>query len=117
MRTGWGEAFAAMPDWKSIQVPEKEEAYPELVQFGPTPSHGFFIRHARNLEFSHVEIAPAQADPRPAFRLEDVHRCDFFAITAPRQQNFSLQNVSDFRLAWSRAGEDTSLENVQDRVL
>ena len=26
-------------------------------RFGPTPSNGFFIRHLKNLEMSHVEIA------------------------------------------------------------
>jgi polygalacturonase len=117
MRVNWGETFAPMPDWQSIHVPEKEDAYPELLQFGPTPSHGFFLRHVRNLEMSHVEIAPAHADPRPAFWLEDVHRADFFAITAPPQRNFSLHNVSEFRLAWSRAGRDANLDAVDDQVL
>jgi polygalacturonase len=116
MRVNWGQTFEPMPDWKGIRVPEMEEAYPELLPFGPTPSHGFFIRHLRNLEMSHVEIAPANADPRPAFWLEDVHRADFFAITAPRQQNFSLHKVSDFRLAWSRAAKDTNLETVADQI-
>ena len=117
LRVGFGESFAPMPDWQGIHVPEKEDAYPELLPFGPTPSHGFYIRHLRNLEMSHVEVAPANADPRPAFWLEDVHRADFFAITAPKQQNFSLHNVSEFRLAWSRAAKDTDLAAVEDQVL
>jgi polygalacturonase len=117
MRVNWGQTFEPMPDWKQIHVPENEEAYPEVLQFGPTPAHGFFIRHLRNLEMSHVEIAPAHADPRPALWLEDVHRADFFAITAPPQQNFSLHNVTDFRLAWSRAAADINLATVTDRVL
>ena len=117
MRVGFGESFISMPDWQGIHVPEKEDAYPELLPFGPTPSHGFFIRHLRNLEMSHVEIAPANADPRPAVWLEDVHRADFFAITAPKQQNFSLHKVSEFRLAWSRAAKDTNLAAVEDQVL
>ena len=66
---------------------------------------------------SHVEIAPANADPRPAFWLEDVHRADFFAITAPRQPNFSLHNVTDFRLAWSRAAADTSIAQTATQTL
>ena len=117
MRVNWGATFEPMPDWRSIRVPEKEDAYPEPLQFGPTPSHGFFIRHLRNLEMSHVEIAPANPDPRPAFWLEDVHRADFFAITAPKQENFSLHYVSDFRLGWSRAAKDTNLEVVEEQVL
>lgn len=84
---------------------------------GPTPSHGFFVRHLRNLEMSHVEVAPMAPDPRPAFWLEDVHRADFFAITAPWQQNFSLHGVSDFRLAWSRAGKDANIDKAEDQVI
>lgn len=49
---------------------------------------------------SHVEIAPATRDPRPAFWLEDVHWADFFAITAPPSRNFSLHSVEDFHLVW-----------------
>jgi len=117
MRTHWGETRLPMPDWHGIQVPELEAAYPELLQFGPTPCNGFFLRHLRNLEMSHVEIAPANADPRPAFWLEDTHRTDFFAITAPVQQNFSLHRVSDFRIGWSRAAKDSVVGTVEEQVL
>jgi polygalacturonase len=117
MRVQWGATKQPMPDWHAIQVPEREDAYPELLQFGPTPCHGFFIRHVRNLEMSHIEIAPANPDPRPAFWLEDTHRTDFLAITAPPQQNFSLHQVSDLRIAWSRAAKDTTLATAKDQVL
>ena len=117
MRVHWGEETKPMPDWHTIHVPELEDGYPELLRFGPTPSNGFFVRHLRNLEMSHVEIAPSATDPRPAFWLEDVHRADFFAITAPPQPNFSLHNVSDFRLLWSRAAKDTTLANADNQVI
>lgn len=117
MRVQWGETKQPMPDWHTIKVPEIEDAYPELLRFGPTPSNGFFIRHLRNLEMSHVEVAPSNPDPRPAFWLEDVHRCDFFAITAPPQGNFALHNVQDFRLTWSRAAKDTTLASVADQLV
>lgn len=106
-----------MPDWRTIQVPEQEQGYPELMSFGPTPCHGFFIRHLKNLEMSHIEIAPAVADPRPAFWLEDVQRADFFAVTAPLQPNFALHNVSDLRIFWSRAAKDTTLGAATDQML
>ncbi|MES2392722.1 MAG: glycoside hydrolase family 28 protein [Acidobacteriota bacterium] len=117
MRIGWGDNSKPMPDWHSIVVPEIEDAYPELLRFGPTPSNGFFIRHLKNLEMSHVEIAPVAADPRPAFWLEDVHRADFFAITAPPQPNFSLHNVTDLRIHWSRATKDTTRETAASEVV
>lgn len=117
MRVHWGEKYEPMPDWRTIKVPEREDAYPELLQFGPTPTHGFFIRHLKNLEMAHVEVAPQAADPRPAFWLEDVHRADFFAITAPAQPNFALHNVTDFRLLWSRAAKDATLSTADNQTV
>jgi polygalacturonase len=117
MRVQWGATTQPMPDWRSLHVPEKEDAYPELLQFGPTPCHGFFLRHLRNLEMSHVEIAPSNPDPRPAFWLEDTHRTDFLAVTAPPQQNFSLHQVTDLRIGWSRAAKDVTLAVAEEQVL
>jgi polygalacturonase len=115
--TGWGETSKPMPDWKTLQVPESEDAYPELLRFGPTPCNAFFIRHLKNLEMSHVEVAPQNADPRPAFHLEDVHRADFFAITAPPQPNFALHNVTDLRILWSRAAKDAERTKADNETL
>jgi polygalacturonase len=117
MRIGWGETSKPMPDWHTIKVPEIEDAYPELLRFGPTPCNGFFIRHLKHLEMSHVEVAPQAPDARPAFWLEDVERADFFAITAPPQPNFSLHNVRGLRIHWSRAAKDTALETASDQVV
>jgi polygalacturonase len=114
---GWGENSKPMPDWKTIQVPELVDGYPELLRFGPTPANGFFIRHLKHLEMSHVEIAPETADARPAFWLEDVERADFFAITAPVQPNFALRKVSDLRILWSRAAKDANVAAVEDQTL
>jgi polygalacturonase len=117
MKIGWGDQSKPMPDWHSIVVPELEDQYPELLRFGPTPCNGFFIRHLKHLEMSHVEVAPAPPDPRPAFWLEDVDRADFFAITAPPQPNFSLHNVRDLRIFWSRAAKDTTLPRADAQVI
>ncbi|MDQ2665798.1 MAG: glycoside hydrolase family 28 protein [Gemmatimonadota bacterium] len=114
---GRGPRARPFPDWSIIQVAEQENGYPELGSFGPTPSNGFFIRHLKNLEMSHVEVAPANADPRPAFWLEDVHRADFFAVTAPPQPNFALRNVADLRILWSRAAKDTTLLTPPDQTI
>jgi polygalacturonase len=100
-------------------VREDEAGYPELGRFGPTPSSGFFVRHLKRLEMSHVEIAPADGDSRPAFWLEDVQRADFFAVTAPSagEKNFVLKGVSDLRILWSRAAGDVVVKDVGDEVL
>lgn len=114
---GFGESSMPMPDWRTLHVPELETGYPEITFFGPTPCHGFFLRHVKNLEMSHVEIAPANRDPRPAFWLEDVSRADFFAITAPSQSNFDLHRVTDLRIAWSRAAKDVVLSTTTSQLL
>jgi hypothetical protein len=73
----------------------------------------------RNLEMSHVEIANAIPDARPAFYLNDVERADFFAITAPRTADgaFVLNNVRDLRIGWSRAAADTTLASIDNKIL
>jgi polygalacturonase len=98
---------------------EQIDNYPEPGRFGPTPSSGFFLRHMKNLEMSHVEIANTSADARPAFYLADVNRADFFAITAPRAADgaFSLHGVNDLRIGWSRAAADTTLANADNKTV
>jgi hypothetical protein len=73
----------------------------------------------RNVEMSHVEIANATSDGRPAFQLHDVERVDFFAITAPRAagSTFALRNVKDMRIGWSRAAADTVISSAENRNL
>jgi len=102
-----------------VQVPELEDGYPEPGRFGTIPATGFFMRHMRNVEMSHVEIANAAADARPAFYLNNVERADFFAVTAPRNADgaFALYDVKDLRIGWSRAAADTTLSSIDKKVL
>jgi polygalacturonase len=102
-----------------LLVPELENGYPEASMFGVTPASGFFLRHMRNLEFSHVEIATMVSDARPAFYLHDVERADFLAVTAPHTDDgaFALRDVKDFRVGWSRAATDTLLATVDEKRL
>jgi polygalacturonase len=101
------------------QVPELIDGYPEPGSFGVTPSSGFFLRHVRNLEMSHVEVANATPEARPAFYLQDVERADFFAITAPRSADgaFALHGVKDLRIGWSRAAQDAVIENATGKTI
>jgi polygalacturonase len=106
-------------DDANVQVPELSDAYPEPGRFGTTPASGFFLRHMRNLEMSHVEIANATPDLRPAFYLHDVERADFFAVTAPRgaEGAFALRQVKDLRIGWSRAAADANIGNINEKML
>jgi polygalacturonase len=92
----------------NVHPPENEKGYPETGMFGATPSHGFYLRHIKNIELSHVEIASKVPDARPAIALEDVHRADFIAITAPSTPPaFSINNSTDVRILLSRAAPDS----------
>jgi hypothetical protein len=76
---------------------------------GTLPAYGFYFRHVNRLEMSHVEIAPVTPDARPAFYLDDVHRADFFAITAPSSPPaFSINKSTDVRILMSRAAPDST---------
>jgi hypothetical protein len=92
------------------------DTYPEPVMFGPLPAQGFFVRHARNVEFDNVHIVPDVADARPVFWLEDVEGADFSRIYFSRRKatsGFLLKKVRDFRVFSSRSIPDTFLPHVK----
>lgn len=102
----------------TLVPPENSDKYPDPGMFGPMPAQGFFLRHVRRLEMSHVEIAPMAADARPSFVLEDVDRADFFAITAPTSpQAFSLRRATDLHVHLSRAAKDSVIEAAANQML
>ncbi len=104
-----------------LQPAEDENKYPEPTMFGPVlPSHGFFIRHARNIHLNNVEVVCIKEDARPAFVVQDVRGADFFRVKAqrpPDASTFALKNVADFSLTQSRPLPDTVLENVVEKKL
>ena len=102
----------------AVRPPEFETKYPDPGMFGPMPSQGFYFRHLRNLEVSHVEVAAASPDPRPSFYLTHVDRADFIAVTAPTTNPaFHLEQVTDLRILLSRAAKDTQLATADNQTL
>jgi len=99
------------------QPPDAEASYPEPSMFGELPASGFFIRHARNVEMSNVEIATASPDARPSFWLQDVVGADFFRLRLPSGPRFALDRVAQFRSFGSRGMADVSFEDSQSRNL
>jgi hypothetical protein len=104
-----------------IQPEEKENTYPEPTMFGQVlPSHGFFIRHVKNIHLSHIEIAYAKDDLRPPFVLHDVKSADFFRVKTQRAADvptFALKKVADFSVAMSRPVPDTQLESAEEKKI
>ncbi len=105
-------------DAAKVRPPENEGGYPEPTMFGPTPAHGFYIRHARHIELNHVEVATVQPDARPTIVLEDVDRADFFNLEAPHtagQPTISVRNAADLRILQNRYLDDIQLRGRIER--
>lgn len=86
-----------VPPREPFDTPEREKEYPEPSMFGLMPAYGFFIRHARGIELTNVEVAFMKEDGRPAFVLEDVDGADFQHVKAQKAagvSTFVLKDVS-----------------------
>ncbi len=59
---------------KEVAVPddEKEKDYPEATMWGVLPAKGFFVRHARNINFRNIIVTTDQPDARPEYVRVDV---------------------------------------------
>ncbi|WP_294391692.1 glycoside hydrolase family 28 protein [uncultured Sphingomonas sp.] len=93
----------------ALRPPENELGYPEATMFGDLPATGFFVRHARGVTMSNVEVAVAVADPRPALRLEDVTDAEFARMRLPKGIGYALDRVGGFRLSDSRGFGDRTI--------
>jgi len=81
-----------------LTPPESEKLYPEPWMFGLIPSSSFYIRHAKNIEISDVDISFMQPDFRPSVQLDDVKGSIFqnVRITQPdAPQKFVLINSDE----------------------
>jgi polygalacturonase len=90
----------ASKDQALLVVPEKENAYPDPQEFGKIPAGGFYIRHAKNVEMTNIEMKVENEDFRPAIILEDVKGATFINVRTPYKEgvpSFVLKNVTDFR--------------------
>jgi len=74
---------------------------PRADHVRPTPAHGFYIRHTKRVELSHVEVATVQPDARPTIVLDDVERADFIHLEAPYlkgQPTISVRETTGMRV-------------------
>jgi polygalacturonase len=115
MQKGGGSAVLA-----DINPPEQERDYPEPSRLGPLPAQGLFVRHARNLEVRHVEIAHVADDARACIWLNDVDRADFVGLKLPLEGGapaLSLHQTSKLSVSGSKPVADVSLDSVASGVL
>lgn len=101
---GGGDAAMAQ-----IDPPGLETGYPEPDRFGPLPATGFFVRHARHIEMSHVEIRTRAPDARPAFWLQHVDGFDGAHLHVPRgAPAFRRQDTRDVTVDAVRTWRDAA---------
>ena len=84
------------------------------------PSHGFYVRHVKGIQFDNIEIRTDKEDLRPAFVLENVQDADFFRIKVPHAAGaplFALHKVSDFVVHMCNDVPDTQLKTVESKTL
>jgi polygalacturonase len=84
------------------------------------PSHGFYVRHVKGIEFDNIDIRAAKEDARPAFVLDDVQDADFSHVKVPQAPGvpiFAMRDVSDFRVRQCTGVKDTELPKVDRKTL
>jgi polygalacturonase len=102
------------------RLDEREAEYPEPTMFGPTPSHGFFLRHVTGIEMNGVKLESAKEDVRPAVVLERVQSAEFIAFHSSRtdgQPIFTMRNVRDVTLHRCKPVIDTDIEQAAEKSL
>jgi polygalacturonase len=104
----------------ALQPAEREDTYPEPGMFGTMPSHGFYVRHVKGIQFDNIDIQPAKEDQRPAFVLDQVEQADFSRIQTPRVAGvplFALSKVSDFTVRFCDGVPDTHVDRTEQQMI
>lgn len=110
-QVGGKEAFAGVPA-------EVDPKLTEPTAFRDQPAFGLFIRHAKNIEASHLEFTTEAADQRPALWLHDVDGFDLFRLRIPGGTSAAdLHQVSNFRLFGSQFLNDVVIREAATRTL
>jgi polygalacturonase len=99
VNTFFFRAQGGVPPREPFETPEREKEYPEPSMFGLLPAYGFFIRHAKGVELSNVEVGFLHGDGRPAFVLDQVNGASFENVRSqksPGVSTFVLKSVENF---------------------
>ncbi len=120
VNTFFFRASGGVPPREPYATPEREKEYPEPSMFGMMPAYGFFVRHARGVELSNVEVGFMKEDTRPAFVLDNVKGIDFRHVRAQKAggvPSFVLLNVEDFTAHGSPVIADTHVDKVERKEM
>jgi len=103
-----------------FDVPECEASYPEPSMFGLLPAYGLFVRHAKNISVSNLELSFVEDDLRPAIVLMDVAGIEFDHVKAQRVGRtgfFELRDVTGFTAHNCPTLPDTRRDNSRQETL
>ena len=64
------------------EIPERPEAYPGCRMYGTLPAYGFYVRHAKSIEFHHLDLGFDKAEYRPGLVFDDVKDLEIFDFDA-----------------------------------
>lgn len=107
-------------DSANRNVPEFEKDYPEPSRWGIMPSYGFFIRHAKNVKLSDVEVSYMNEDGRPPFILDDVKGAELLFIKAEKASRTPavvLKNVSGINVQQVQGVKDARIKFADKKNL
>jgi hypothetical protein len=99
-----------------IYPPEEEREYPEPSFFGPLPALALMIRHAKNIEIRHLEVASIAPDPRPFVWLSDVDRIELSGLNLPREgvPALRMRETHNLQVSKSSGLSDSVVKYVRD---
>jgi hypothetical protein len=89
---------------------EQETGYPEPGSLGKMPANGFFVRHAKNVEFHDVDLSTLADDGRPPFVLDDVDGVDLTMVKAQHARGQTVvkgKGVKNLTVRWVDGLRDT----------
>jgi len=118
VNTFFFRAQGGVPPREPLATPEREGEYPESSMFGLMPAYGFFIRHAKGIELSNVEVGLLREDGRPAFVLDQVNGASFEDVRAQKAagvSTFVLRNVDNFETRHCQPVGDAQVAHAAQR--
>jgi len=120
VNTFFFRASGGVPPREPFDTPEREKEYPEPSMFGMLPAYGFFIRHAKGIELTNVEVGFIQEDRRSAFVLDHVIGADLQHVKAQKAPGVStivLKNVENFTARGCTPLPDTQVATADRREM
>ncbi len=79
---GAGSKFVAYVALDKLDsIPELADGYPEFSKFKEIPAWGIYVRHAKNINFSNINLKAEKKDYRLPIVMDDVHGAQLKKVT------------------------------------